>query len=216
MRLKLRNLSKKSQHELEKNYNPINLDYIFKEDDHPWLEERENFVLDGEENPWLEEDEVAPSQSQQVNAPTHGHNIGGGGDAELKDSFILSSSSDDDDGGSGQGGRGEGRGATSSLQSHDDPSSYQRHNPSPSPALQHTYHRSRGSGGSGDKGKDVAHGECSMDADNYGYGTYGTSESSMEATSTGDYGYRRNFQWEYLNPYPYQPPPSHSDLSLSK
>ncbi|KAG8650944.1 uncharacterized protein LOC122723946 [Manihot esculenta] len=198
MRLKLRNLSRESRHELEKSYNPINLDYIFEEDDplNPWLEERENPALDGEENPWLEEDESAPSQSQQVNAPTHGHNIGGSCDAEPEDSFILSSSSDDDDGGSGQGGRGEGCGAISSLQSHDDPSSYQRHSPSPAPAptLQHTYHRSRGSGGSSDKGKGVAHGECFMDAYNYGYGTYGASESSMEATSTSDYGYRGNFQ----------------------
>ena len=66
MRLKLRNLSRKSQNELEKSYNPINLDYIFEKDDplNPWLEERENPVLDGEENLWLEEDEPAPSQSQ--------------------------------------------------------------------------------------------------------------------------------------------------------
>ena len=43
MKLKLQNTMQKSQQELEEAFNPINLDYIFDEQDplNPWLEESE-------------------------------------------------------------------------------------------------------------------------------------------------------------------------------
>lgn len=47
---------RKSQGEIEASFNPINLDYIFQEDDalSPWIEERENPLLDGVQNAeWL-------------------------------------------------------------------------------------------------------------------------------------------------------------------
>lgn len=47
---------RKSQEEIEASFNPINLDYIFHEDDplSQWIEERENPLLDGLQNAdWL-------------------------------------------------------------------------------------------------------------------------------------------------------------------
>ena len=52
MRLKLRHVKRSSQEEIDRSFNPINLDYIFEEDDpiSPWIEERENPLLDGVDN----------------------------------------------------------------------------------------------------------------------------------------------------------------------
>ncbi|CAL5419353.1 unnamed protein product [Camellia sinensis] len=57
MRLKLRHVKRSSQEEIDRSFNPINLDYIFEEDDpiSPWIEERENPLLDGVDNSeWLD------------------------------------------------------------------------------------------------------------------------------------------------------------------
>ncbi|CAL5327746.1 unnamed protein product [Camellia sinensis] len=57
MRLKLRHVRRRNQEEIDRSFNPINLDYIFKEDDpiSPWIEERENPLLDGVDNSkWLD------------------------------------------------------------------------------------------------------------------------------------------------------------------
>ncbi|KAJ1407168.1 Ribonuclease H-like superfamily [Sesbania bispinosa] len=56
MKLKMRHGMRKSQEEIEASFNPINLDYIFQEDDplSPWIEERENPLLDVVQNSeWL-------------------------------------------------------------------------------------------------------------------------------------------------------------------
>ncbi|XP_029128921.1 uncharacterized protein LOC109806898 [Cajanus cajan] len=56
MKLKMRHQMRKSQEEIESSFNPINLDYIFREDDplSAWIEERENPLLDGVQNSeWL-------------------------------------------------------------------------------------------------------------------------------------------------------------------
>ena len=47
---------RRSQEEIEASFNPINLDYIFQDDDplSPWIEERENPLLEGVQNAeWL-------------------------------------------------------------------------------------------------------------------------------------------------------------------
>ncbi|KAJ9130785.1 hypothetical protein P3X46_034118 [Hevea brasiliensis] len=108
MRLKVKNLTRKSQQELERSYNLINLDYIFKEDDllNPWLEERESPLLDGESNPWLNDDDDI-NASLQSTAQNHGQEGGDG------DSFVLSSSSDGNDDGDGREETIGGCGATS-------------------------------------------------------------------------------------------------------
>ncbi|XP_028117885.1 uncharacterized protein LOC114315472 [Camellia sinensis] len=57
MILKLRHVKRSSQEEIDRSFNPINLDYIFEEDDpiSPWIEERENHLLDGVDNSkWLD------------------------------------------------------------------------------------------------------------------------------------------------------------------
>ncbi|XP_028060037.1 uncharacterized protein LOC114263653 [Camellia sinensis] len=57
MRLKLRHVKRSSQEEIDRSFNPVNLDYIFEEDDpiSPWIEERENPLLDGVDNSeWLD------------------------------------------------------------------------------------------------------------------------------------------------------------------
>ena len=66
MRLNIGNANRKSREELEKNYNPINLDYIFKEDDplSPQLEEREQPLLDGQSNTWLDNNNDNTCQGQ--------------------------------------------------------------------------------------------------------------------------------------------------------
>ncbi|XP_028051855.1 uncharacterized protein LOC114256405 isoform X1 [Camellia sinensis] len=57
MRLKLRHVKRSSQEEIDRSFNSINLDYIFEEDDpiSPWIEERENPLLNGVDNSeWLD------------------------------------------------------------------------------------------------------------------------------------------------------------------
>ncbi|KAL7250697.1 hypothetical protein ACSBR1_012674 [Camellia fascicularis] len=57
MRLKLRHVKRSSQQEINRSFNPINLDYIFEEDYpiSPWIEERKNPSLDGVDNSkWLD------------------------------------------------------------------------------------------------------------------------------------------------------------------
>ncbi|XP_057958130.1 probable leucine-rich repeat receptor-like serine/threonine-protein kinase At3g14840 isoform X4 [Malania oleifera] len=59
MRLKLRRTMRRSQREIEEGFNPINLNYIFEEDDplSQLLEERETPLLDGQDNSnWLNEE----------------------------------------------------------------------------------------------------------------------------------------------------------------
>ena len=49
-------MMRRSQEDIENSFNPINLDYIFQDDDplNPWLEERESPLLDGLQNyEWL-------------------------------------------------------------------------------------------------------------------------------------------------------------------
>ena len=56
MKLKMRHEMRRSQEEIEASFNPINLDYIFQDDDplSPWIEERENPLLEGVQNAeWL-------------------------------------------------------------------------------------------------------------------------------------------------------------------
>lgn len=55
MKLRMRDKLRKSQEEIEANFDPINLDYIFQEDPLSlWIEERENSLLDGVQNAeWL-------------------------------------------------------------------------------------------------------------------------------------------------------------------
>jgi ABC-type nitrate/sulfonate/bicarbonate transport system ATPase subunit len=48
MKLQMRQQMRRSQEEIEANFNPINLNYIFQEDLlFQWIEERENLLLDG-------------------------------------------------------------------------------------------------------------------------------------------------------------------------
>ncbi|KAG8661099.1 hypothetical protein MANES_02G210140v8 [Manihot esculenta] len=162
MRLKIRNVTRKSQQELDRSYDPINLDYIFEEDDplNSWLEERESPLLDGQPNPWLDGEEASNAQSQSESATqTQGQQgaAGGGGTTV------------------------EGGGSRSSQ----DPPS-QRQNGiriASEPSLMRTYQRSQDShssstGGaetSQTRGEGVAYEEeRSIDSLNYGYnaGTY--------------------------------------------
>jgi len=55
MKLKMRTTMRRSQEDIAKSFNPINLDHIFQEDDlSPWIEEREGPLLDGTQNlEWL-------------------------------------------------------------------------------------------------------------------------------------------------------------------
>ncbi|XP_057452320.1 uncharacterized protein LOC130744147 [Lotus japonicus] len=114
MKLKMRHTMRRSQEEIERSFNPINLDYIFQEEDHlaPWLEEREGPLLDGMQNEeWLpidsddDNEEAQPGEkSDSSQPPTQGDEGGlsppsgnsgsgsgsGGGDAS--DSVIGGSS----------------------------------------------------------------------------------------------------------------------------
>jgi hypothetical protein len=48
MKLQMRQQMRRSQEEIEANFNPINLNYIFQEDLlFQWIEERANPLLDG-------------------------------------------------------------------------------------------------------------------------------------------------------------------------
>ncbi|KAL7225284.1 hypothetical protein ACSBR1_020630 [Camellia fascicularis] len=57
MRLKLKHVKRRSHKEINRSFNSINLDHKFEEDDpiSPWIEERENPLLDGVDNSeWLD------------------------------------------------------------------------------------------------------------------------------------------------------------------
>jgi hypothetical protein len=70
MKFKMRH-NMRSQEDIESSFNPINLDYIFQEEDHlaPWLEEREGPLLDGIQNSqWLPIDSDDDNDNDQVEA----------------------------------------------------------------------------------------------------------------------------------------------------
>ncbi|KAJ1443313.1 Zinc finger, BED-type [Sesbania bispinosa] len=116
MKLKMRHEMRKSQEEIEASFNPINLDYIFQEDDplSPWIEERENPLLDGEQNvEWLPRsdtddedveagDEDAHSNDNSGGLSTPSNNSGNGGDMVPSDSSFPSNRR-----GQSQSGRGK-------------------------------------------------------------------------------------------------------------
>lgn len=77
MRLKLRHVKRSRQEEIDRSFNPTNLDYIFEEDDpiSPWIEERENPLLDGVDNfEWLD----LVSDNDDSNGDGSDGNNGGG------------------------------------------------------------------------------------------------------------------------------------------
>lgn len=87
---------RKSQEEIEASFNPINLDYIFQENDplSPWIEERENPLLDGVQNSeWLpridtddEDVEVGNSGNDGDDLSPPSNNSGdNGGDIEVEE-----------------------------------------------------------------------------------------------------------------------------------
>ncbi|WJX28175.1 hypothetical protein P8452_16927 [Trifolium repens] len=104
MKLKNRSERRRSQEDIEKNFSPINLDYIFQEDPlSPWVEEIEGPLLDGTQNAeWLpvesDDDDIeeivgddvddsnsgqAPSQSGEGGlSPPSDENSGGNGGGE--------------------------------------------------------------------------------------------------------------------------------------
>ncbi|KAL7259865.1 hypothetical protein ACSBR1_005684 [Camellia fascicularis] len=82
MRLKLRHVKRNSQEEIDRSFNPINLDYIFKEDDpiSPWIEEMENLLLDGVDNSkWLDlvSDDDGGGGDNDTGDGSDGNNSGG-------------------------------------------------------------------------------------------------------------------------------------------
>ena len=97
----MRHMMRRSQEDIENSFNPINLDYIFQDDDplNPWLEERESPLLDGLQNyEWLlrvdlddEDIGVGDNDSNSSETPTSG------------DGGLGPPSDDGDDDGSGGG-----------------------------------------------------------------------------------------------------------------
>ena len=86
MKLRMRHNQRRSQEEIENSFNPINLDYIFQEDDplSPWVEEREGPLLDGPQNSeWLPrmdtDDEEAEGGDDSASNEDDSHSGGGGG-----------------------------------------------------------------------------------------------------------------------------------------
>ncbi|KAK8488965.1 hypothetical protein V6N11_019499 [Hibiscus sabdariffa] len=87
-------MRRKSAQELEMDFNPINLDNIFEEEDplSAWIEEREDLVLDSEHNfSWLPEELL-----NETDEETQGKDIN---DISLEESVQLSTSSSGDGGG---------------------------------------------------------------------------------------------------------------------
>lgn len=94
MKLKMRHQMRKSQEELEASFNPINLDYIFQEDDplSLWIEERENPLLDGVQNSeWLPRIDTDDEDVEGDNDGNEGddlsppsNNSGDGGDGDIE------------------------------------------------------------------------------------------------------------------------------------
>ena len=99
--LKIRHLTRNTAREIEEGFNPINLDYIFEEDDplSLWLEEREAPLLDGQDNSWMNSDnedddnvtvigsQTRPAHAEPNNDPTSlGQNSSGDSDDDNNDS----------------------------------------------------------------------------------------------------------------------------------
>lgn len=86
MRLKIRNATRRSQQDIEESFNPINLDYIFDEDDplSSWLEETEEALLDGQDNSeWLDVDENDQNDHATLVPSGSGTSSGGSGGVGL-------------------------------------------------------------------------------------------------------------------------------------
>ena len=77
----MRHEKRRSSEEIEESFNPINLDYIFQEDDHlsPWIEERENPLLDGMQNSqWLPLDDTDDEHVVAAGDDTNSNDNSGG------------------------------------------------------------------------------------------------------------------------------------------
>ncbi|CAL5184665.1 unnamed protein product [Lathyrus oleraceus] len=77
MKLRIRDKLRKSQEEIEANFDLINLDYIFQEDSlSHWIEERENSLLDGVQNAeWLP---IVDTNDENVDDNSETNESGGG------------------------------------------------------------------------------------------------------------------------------------------
>lgn len=82
----MRHEMRRSQEEIENSFNPINLDYIFQDDDPlvPWIEERENPLLEEVQNAkWLpivdSDDENMEDGGDDDDGTNSNKNSGGGG-----------------------------------------------------------------------------------------------------------------------------------------
>ena len=69
MKLKLRQLKRRGNNEIDASFDPINLDYTFDEDDplNEWLEEREDPVFNGDDLSWLDLDDNDDDNNQRDN-----------------------------------------------------------------------------------------------------------------------------------------------------
>ncbi|KAF7142788.1 hypothetical protein RHSIM_Rhsim05G0096600 [Rhododendron simsii] len=95
MRLKIRHATRRSDEERDDHFNPINLDYIFDEDDPlaEWLQEEEHAILDDVDNSeWLD---TGDTQNPQNVDPSENSSSGGRGLSP------FGSGSEDDDGPNG-------------------------------------------------------------------------------------------------------------------
>ncbi|KAL7251221.1 hypothetical protein ACSBR1_013116 [Camellia fascicularis] len=122
MRLKIIHATRKSQDDREESFNPINLDYIFEEDDllTPWLQEREHAILDDEDNSGclIVDDDDEGDHATSSQAPQHYPRAGSARSGSSKGRCLspLSGSGDDSDGsrpptGGGSGGQWESAGS---------------------------------------------------------------------------------------------------------
>ncbi|KAF7821881.1 Copia protein [Senna tora] len=86
MKLKMRESETRSQEEIESSFNPINLNYTFQKEDplSPWIEERENPLLDGVQNAeWLPRIDTDEEDEEGDNDDDSDSNEGDNGDGGL-------------------------------------------------------------------------------------------------------------------------------------
>ncbi|XP_050895427.1 uncharacterized protein LOC127102053 [Lathyrus oleraceus] len=189
MKLRMRDKLRKSQEEIEANFDPINLDYIFQEDllSH-WIEERENPLLDGVQNAeWLP---IVDTDDENVDDNSETNESGGG----------LSPPSSEGEGGSGGG---DDEGEDDELDPyHETPPNYRRyrnltHMDRSDNLLIDTRGNVSQSGRKGKRKQNVPLEDSSSSSIAHSFSDFGIGDSSQSSQQS----YPPVYEYSYFNPY---------------
>ncbi|KAI5429081.1 hypothetical protein KIW84_033901 [Lathyrus oleraceus] len=201
--LRMRDKLRKSHEEIEANFDPINIDYIFQEDllSH-WIEERENLLLDAVQNAeWLP---IVDTDDENVDDNSETNESGGGLSPPSSNSGDGGGNEVDNEGeGEGGSGGGDDEGEDDELDPyHETPPNYRRYrNLTNMDRSDNLLIETRGnvsqSGRKGKRKQNVPLEDSSSSSISHSFSDFGIGDSSQSSQQS----YPPVYQYSYFNPY---------------